>query len=109
MATKETGVSIHMGFPNPAADRAVEGLDLHKLLIKNPISTFFMRIAGNEWEDRGIFNDDIAIIDRSLKPRKTDLVIITKDDEFLLTPASKIPTDSTYWGTISAIIHQYRA
>lgn len=105
----DVGVSIHAGFPNPASDRTIDGIDLHKFLIKHPVSTFFMRIEGNQWEERGIFNNDIAVIDRAVNPRKTDLVIITKDDEFLLIGAAHIPTNSTYWGTVTNIIHQLRS
>lgn len=104
----DVGVSVHAGFPNPAADRSLEVIDLHKLVVKQPASTFFMRIDGNDWEDRSIFDGDIVVIDRSLEPRKTDLVIITKDDSFLITPFSQIPTDSTFWGTVSAVVHRYR-
>lgn len=103
------GVSVHAGFPNPAADRSLEGLDLHKLLIKNPSSTFFMRLEGNEWEDRGMFDGDVVVIDRALRPRRRDMVVATKDDSFLITPATKLPKDSTYWGAVTAVIHQYRA
>lgn len=103
------GVSIHMGFPNPAADRTLLPLDLHKLLIKNPSATFFMRLEGNEWEDRGMFDGDILIIDRALDPGKTDLVIATKDDAFLITPMNKLPKESTLWGVVTTTIHQTRS
>jgi DNA polymerase V len=102
------GVSVHMGFPNPAADKRLEGLDLHKLLVKNPSSTFFMRIEGNEWEERGIFDGDIVVIDRALKPRKTDLLVVGKDDLLLITPAGKLPKDSTLWGVVTSVVHRYR-
>ena len=106
---EEPGVSIHAGFPNPASDRNLAVVDLHRLLVKQPTSTFFMRIAGNDWEDRGIFDNDVVVIDRSLTPRKTDLVTATKDDEFIITPLSKLPTYCTMWGTVTSVIHQYRS
>lgn len=109
MNNDDTGVSIHAGFPNPAADRSLEVVDLHRLLVKQPTSTFFMRIDGNDWEERSIFDGDIVVIDRSLMPRKKDLVIVSKEDAFLITPASKLPEDSTLWGTVTAVIHQYRS
>ena len=102
------GVSIHAGFPNPASDRNLEEVDLHRLLVKQPTSTFFMRIDGNDWEEKSIFDGDIVVIDRSLNPRQKDLVIATHDDEFIITPFSKLDTDSTLWGTVTAVVHQYR-
>ncbi len=104
-----SGVSIHSGFPNPASDRNLEAVDLHRLIVKQPTSTFFMRIDGNDWEDRAIFDGDIVVIDRSLDPRKKDLVVATKDDEFIITPFAKLPLDSSLWGTVTAVIHQYRS
>lgn len=106
---EEPGVSIHAGFPNPASDRNLAAVDLHRLLVKQPTSTFFMRLEGNDWEDRGIFHNDIIVIDRSLTPRKADLVVATKDDEFLISTTSKLPGGSTMWGTVTAVIHQYRS
>jgi SOS-response transcriptional repressor LexA len=104
----DDNVAIHAGFPNPASDRSLATVDLHKLLVKQPISTFFMRIEGNDWEERSIFDGDILVVDRSLNPRKADLVVVTKDADFLITPAGQLPADSTLWGTVTAVIHQYR-
>jgi DNA polymerase V len=107
--SKDDGVSIHSGFPNPASDRNLEAVDLHRLLVKQPTSTFFMRIEGNDWEERAIFDGDIAVIDRSLNPRKNDLAVASKDDGFMITTFAKLPEDCTFWGTVTAVIHQYRS
>ncbi|MEO5627825.1 MAG: S24 family peptidase [Candidatus Saccharimonadales bacterium] len=104
----DVGVSVHAGFPNPAADRSLEVIDLHKLVVKQPTSTFFMKIDGNDWEDRSVFDGDIVVIDRSLSPRKTDLVIVSKDADFLITPFAKVTEDSTLFGVVSAVVHRYR-
>lgn len=68
-----------------------------------------MRIEGSDWEERNIFDNDIVVIDRSLNPRKNDLVIASKDDAFIITPFSKLPEESTFWGVVTAVIHQYRS
>ena len=39
--------TISAGFPSPAEDYIELGIDLNKYLIKNPISTFFLRVSGN--------------------------------------------------------------
>lgn len=104
-----SNITIHGGFPNPAADRSLAGLDLHKLLIRHPASTFFMQVEGSEWEERGIFAGDIAVIDRSLRPRPADLAIVIRDDSFLIIPAAKPPPGSLCWGVVTAVIHQFYA
>jgi DNA polymerase V len=105
-----TGVSIHTGFPNPAADTSLHGLDLNQLLVQHSASTYFFRIRGSEWEGAGIFDNDIAIIDRALDPRSTDTAIWwNKDsDEFSISVYKKVPKDATLWGIITATIHQLR-
>lgn len=105
-----TGISIHTGFPNPAADTSLRSLDLNQLLIQHSASTYFFRIRGSEWEASGVFDDDIAIIDRAIDIRKTDTVIWWNKDstEFSISKRSKIPADATVWGVITATIHQLR-
>lgn len=105
-----TGISIHTGFPNPAADTSLRSLDLNQLLIQHSASTYFFRIRGSEWEASGVFDGDIAIIDRAIDIRKTDTVIWWNKDstEFSISKRSKIPADATVWGVITATIHQFR-
>lgn len=108
-ATPE-GVSIHAGFPNPAADTSLRSLDLNQLLVRHSASTYFFRIRGSEWEDAGIFDGDIAIIDRAVAIRKTDTVIWWNQNanEFNISGCKKVPSDATVWGVITAAIHQFR-
>lgn len=102
------GVSVHDGFPNPATDAALQGLDLNKLLIKNGVSTYFMRIAGSDWQASGIFAGDIAVIDRAVAPRRNDLVIWCEGDEFRLSPRHQLPIGKQMWGVVTAVVHLFR-
>lgn len=106
----QEGVSLHTGFPNPANDHTLGTLNLNQLLIDHPISTFLFRIEGNNWESYGIFDGDIAIVDRALSPRSTDLVIWWQDgrEGFALSRAKKVPDGSELWGVLTSIIHQFR-
>ena len=105
------GVSIHTGFPNPAADSSLHTLDFNQLLIKHTASTYMFRIRGSEWEGDGVFDNDIAIVDRSLDPRKTDVVLWWDEPkgEFSLSKLRDMPPEATTWGVITATIHQLRA
>lgn len=104
------GVSVHTGFPNPATDTSLRSLDLNRLLIKHGASTYFFRVRGDHWQEAGVFDGDIAIVDRALDPRSTDVVIWwNKDsDEFSITTHKKAASDATIWGVITATIHQLR-
>ena len=106
------GVSVHAGFPNPAADRRRAGsplsLDLNQHLIKHPSSSYLFRVAGHLWASDGVFDGDIAIIDRALTPRPTDLVIIWQASGFSLNRSRQLSPEDEPLGVVTAIIHQYR-
>jgi hypothetical protein len=106
----QDGVSIHTGFPNPAIDGRLSSLDLQKLLITRTASTYMFRIEGSEWEGAGVFDGDIAVVDRSLDPRKTDVVLWWNEPkgEFSLSNMHDMPVSASCWGVITATIHQFR-
>jgi DNA polymerase V len=105
---ENTGISIHAGFPNPATDLSSQVLSLDRLLVPRPVSTFFLRVYGNNWEDRGIFDGDIIAVDRALNPRRTDLIIWWQEDGFVLSKLLALPNEMVVWGVVTVIIHQCR-
>lgn len=102
------GVAVHTGFPNPAIDAALKDLDLNQLLIAHSASSYMMRIAGNDWQHLGIFNDDIAIIDRSLTARPNDIVIWWGDGSFILSYLSQVPKNAVVWGIVTSTTHIFK-
>ena len=76
--------TVSAGFPSPAEDYIELGIDLNKYLIKNPISTFFLRVSGNSMNNAGIYNNDLVIIDRSINPNPGHIVVALLDGEFTL-------------------------
>ena len=101
-------VAVHAGFPNPATDRRRMPLSLDTLLIAHPISTFLFRIRGSGWEDRGVFDGDIALIDRACDPRPDDTVVWWDEtNEFRLARRQQARRQQV-WGVVTAIIHPVR-
>lgn len=105
---RANGVSEHTGFPNAATDQRLTALDLSRLLVRHPSSTFYMRVDGDSGIGEGIHANDIIVIDRSLTPKKSDLVIWW-DDAFIIGKAGKLPDDIIPWGVITFIIHERRS
>lgn len=100
-----TDVQVHAGFPNPAAERAGAPLSLDKLLIRSPLSTYFFRIRGHSWHRYGVFDGDLALIDRALTPRETDLVVWWQESgEFSLSRFARADHQNV-WGVVTAIVH----
>lgn len=104
------GVSVHTGFPNPAIDKSLHALDFNQLLVNHAASTYMFRVRGNEWEEAGVFDGDIAVIDRALDPRKTDVVLWWDESkgEFAISNYTAMPKNAALWGIITATIHQFR-
>ncbi len=106
---QEAGVSEHTGFPNAATDSTLSSLDLGKLLVQRPISTFFMRVRGAAGEQYGIYDGDIVVVDRSLRPRTTDRIIWWNDESFVVGKLQAVPGDIIPWGVVTYVIHELRS
>ena len=59
---------VRAGFPSPADDTPHEKLDLMRLVVRHPASTFYFRISGVSMVDDGFDEGDIVVVDRSLEP-----------------------------------------
>lgn len=110
MANSGTRVAVHAGFPNPAADRSgtPSPLSLDQLLVLHPSSTYFFRISGDSGLERGIFDGDIAIIDRALTPCLGDLLLVWAGEGFTIRAYSTDYRPHEPWGVITSIVHDYR-
>ena len=72
------------GFGAAADDYMERGIDLNEQLIRNKPATFFMRVSGTSMINAGIFDGDIVIVDRSVKPTNGKIVIAVIDGEMLI-------------------------
>lgn len=72
------------GFGAAADDYMERGIDLNEQLVMNKPATFFMRVSGNSMIDAGIHNDNIVIVDKSIKPANGKIVIAVLDGEMLI-------------------------
>lgn len=72
------------GFGAAADDYMERGIDLNEQLIRNKPATFFMRVSGSSMINAGIYDGDIVIVDRSLKPQNGKIVIAVIDGDMLI-------------------------
>lgn len=73
-------------FPSPAQDYEQEELDLNKHLVSNPPATFFFRV-GNSYDsmvDVGILPNALLIVDRSITPKSSDIVLAEVEGELMV-------------------------
>ena len=114
------------GFPSPATDYIEEDVDLNVHLIKNVPATFIIRVQGKSMMDVGIYDGDLLVVDKSLKPKNFSTVIANvhdelvvknfvkeKDEQFLTSGSKKIEdkiiinseSDVFVWGVVTYVIH----
>jgi DNA polymerase V len=118
---------IKAGFPSPAMDFIDVTIDLNKHLIKHPSSTFYGKVKGDSMKNLGIHDEDILIIDKSLKPESNKIAVCVIDGEFTLkqiriekTMCWLIPANEDYqpirvtedndfliWGIVTYVIKSF--
>ena len=116
---------VAAGFPSPADDYIEAKLDLNEHLIKHPAATFFVRVTGDSMIGAGIHENDILVVDRSLKPVNGKVVIAVINGELTVKRLSMVggkvalqaendryPTihidevmDFSIWGVVTNVIH----
>lgn len=117
---------VEAGFPSPAEEELLDKISLERFLIKNPNSTFMLKISGDSMIEAGILPGDFVLVDRSLKPKNGDIVIARvdgdwtvkylrkKDNRLILVPANKnyktiVPEEELYIaGVVIGVVRKYR-
>lgn len=119
---------ISAGFPSQVEDTLLESISMEEWLIKNPSSTFLIRVAGESMVEAGILPGDYVLVDRSLSPKNNDIVVVRIEEEWtmkyffkegnriILKPAHPRYTiitlsqdqDVEIFGVVVAIIRKYR-
>lgn len=74
--------TIAAGFPSPAEGSIDKVLDLNELLVQNPQATFFVRVKGESMQDAGIFDGDLLVVEKGIRPKHRDIVVAVVDGEF---------------------------
>jgi len=72
------------GFGAAADDYAERGIDLNEQLIRNKPATFFFRMKGDAMREAGMFDNDILIVDRSLKLASGKVIVAVLNGELLV-------------------------
>jgi len=72
---------VSAGFPSPAEDYVEGRIDLNRDLIKHPIATFYIRVAGDSMTGAGIDAGDLLIVDRAVETCDGHIVVARINDE----------------------------
>ena len=77
-----TLMSAQCGFPSPALDYTAEEISIYDLVVKHEDATIIVRAAGDSMIDAGIFEGDILVIDRAVRPHPGDIVLAYLHGDF---------------------------
>ncbi len=127
--TKILQIKNHVcaGFPSPAEDLGAQRIDLTSVLVKHPQATYLLKASGHSMVEAGIFDGDILVVDRAVKPRHTHIVVAVVDGDFTVkrlyqragqiklkaanpTFADITPRDGqeiVVWGVVTATIKRF--
>jgi len=119
---------ITAGFPSQVEDTLFESISMEEWLIKNPASTYLVKVYGESMVEAGILPGDYVLVDRALSPKNGDIVVVRVEDEWTmkyfyrdereikLKPANRrypeirlSPEDEVeVFGVVVAVIRKYR-
>jgi DNA polymerase V len=72
---------VAAGFPSPAADHIEQHISLDQLLEIRAPHVYLVRIEGRSMEGAGIYDGDLAVVDRSIAPEHGRIVIAALNGE----------------------------
>lgn len=121
---RPVAAEIKAGFPSPAEDFVDQSIDLNKVLVRNPSSTYYARVSGYSMKDANIDDGDLLIIDKSIEPSDGKIAVCYIDGEFtvkrikiesdccFLVPANsdfkpiKVTAENNFmvWGVVAHIV-----
>lgn len=116
---------VPAGFPSPADDYMERHLDLNEYLIARPAATYFVRVKGEAMEGAGIFNGDLLIVDKSLKPTSGCVVLAVLNGEITVRRLQRntrgwilfsensrlnpvfVGDELEIWGVVTSVVHSF--
>lgn len=69
-------------FPSRYEGLSAQPIDLAKVLFPHSLATYCFRARGQSMVEAGIFDNDILVVDKSVKPRHGHIVVAVVDGEF---------------------------
>jgi DNA polymerase V len=121
--------NVRAGFPSPAEDFQAKRIDVLERLVKHPQATYSMTVRGESMREVGIFDGDVLLVDRAIKPCHGQIVVAVVDGDFTCkqlwqrggrlklkaanpTFADITPTEGQtveVWGVVIASIKQFKS
>ena len=76
--------SVPAGLPSAIDDAAGDALTIDDYLIERPSQTVLVRVKGDSMTDAGIFDGDLAVVEKRSSARRGEIVVAIVDNQFTL-------------------------
>lgn len=116
---------IRAGLLSESSDYIDEKINIHNHVVRHANATFFVKVQGDSMCGASIHEDDILVVDRSLTPKDTNIVIAVVDGEMTVKRLSidgkkimllaenpryapihiREGQDMRIWGVVTFVIH----
>jgi repressor LexA len=92
---------VEAGFPTPAEESLLDSISIDDWIIREPESSFILKVKGDSMKDAGIHDGDMVIVERTNSAKIGDIVIAEVDgawtmkylrknkNKFYLEPANR--------------------
>lgn len=74
--------TVRAGFPSPAEDFQAKRIDILERLVKHPQATYTMSLRGESMREAGLYDGDLLLVDRAIKPGHGQIVVAVVDGDF---------------------------
>ncbi len=106
---------IPAGTPNMPVNDVEAMIDLNSWLLRNPDSSFLLRVVGDSMIDVGIHDGDMLVVDRSIEPITGKIVAAMVDGEATVKRFRKdssgkltlLPENKNYTPTVISKNHSF--
>lgn len=119
------GRGVRAGNPTSGDDYQEDAVDLGKHLVRDPSSTFVMKVAGWSMRDAGIADGDELVVDRGLAAEHGRIVVADIDGELTVKRLKRTTTgwllqaanpdyadipvgdksELNIWGVVTRVLH----
>ncbi len=76
--------SVQAGFPTPAEEERLGEVSFDDLLVRNPQSTYVVKVSGDSMSGAGIQPGDMVVVERGVQPRMGDIVVAQVDGDWTM-------------------------
>jgi DNA polymerase V len=74
----------HSGFASPADAYLQPKLDLNQRFVTNTPATYYFTVKGNSMNKARVYDGDLAIVDASVTPKSSDIVVAEVEGEWMV-------------------------